>query len=199
MNEIQVKEEIQLIREMIEKTKMSGAKAWNYFFIWGVIGILGVFGMYVLVYFEKYNWIWIDWFVFVGIGVFLTLLFSAKQEKRQRTKTYAHIAISHLSIACGIAFCLVGFVFPLLELYPYGVIPVLISLIAGILTFGIGGIIEWNLLKWCGVTWWLGAVGMLFIHWHWRGLMFVSLLIIGYLVPGFVFRSEFKKSKKNAS
>jgi len=199
MNEIQAKEEIQLIREMIEKTKMSGAKAWKYFFIWGIIGILGVFGMYILVYFEKYNWIWINWFVFVGLGVFLTQLFREKEEKRQKTKTYAHIAISHLSFACGIAFCLVGFVFPLLELYPYGVIPVLISLIAGILTFGIGGIIEWNLLKWCGVFWWLGAVGMLFIHWHWRGLMFVPLLIIGYIIPGFVFRSEFKKSVKNAS
>ena len=193
MNEHEAKEEIRLIREMIEKTKLSSAKAWIYHFIWGVVGILGVVGMYLLVFLKRFSWIWVNWVVFVGIGVLLTLFLAAKQESRRGIKTYVHISIGHLCFACGIAFILTGFIFPLLGLYTYREITVLISLIAGILSFGIGGIVEWNLLKWCGVIWWLGAVGMVFIHWHYRGLLFIPLLIVGYLVPALIFRSQCRK------
>lgn len=200
MNELQAKEEIQFIREMIEKTKMITAGSWNYFLVWGIVAILAVIGMYVLVFFEKHNWIWLNWVVFVGIGIVLTIFYGVKQERLQEMKTYAQDAMGHLGFACGMAFILVGFIFPLLGLYSYGVIPVLISTIAGIFAFVTGGIFEWNLLKWCGAIWWLGALGMLFIHWHYRALLFVPLIIIGYLVPAIVLRSMYRKERaKSAS
>ena len=195
MNEMQVKEEIRLIREMIEKTKQTVADYWKIFFCWGLVGILGVVGMYALVFVERYEWIWFNWVVFVGLGVLYTMVYRFKKEELHKIRTYTATSISYLSIGCGIAFILVGFIFPLLDLYSWGVIPVLISLIAGILAFVEGGIIEWNLLKWCGVIWWLGAIGMVFIHENYRALFFVPLIIIGYLVPGFIFRSAYRKKQ----
>lgn len=112
------------------------------------------------------------------------------------TNTYAQIAIGHLSFACGIAFLLAGFVFPMLKLYSYEEIPIFISMIVGILLFVIGGIYEWNLLKWSALLWWLGSVGMIFIHWHYRALACVPLIILGYLVPGFILRSQYKKESR---
>jgi len=63
-------------------------------------------------------------------------------EKTSGATTYAQNAIAHLTFACGIAFGLAGFVFPILKLYTYREIPVVISMIVGILLFVIGGIKE---------------------------------------------------------
>lgn len=81
----------------------------------------------------------------------------------------------------------------MLKLYPWGVIPVLMSLMAGVLIFSLGGLFEWALLKWCGALFWVGALGMVFIHENYRALLFVPLIIFGYIVPALVLRSKYKK------
>ncbi|MCK4942545.1 MAG: hypothetical protein KAS65_03160 [Candidatus Aminicenantes bacterium] len=196
MNNNQVKDEIRLIREMIEKTKKIHAESWKFFFLWGIVVILGIMGMYALVFFKKFNLIWLNWFTFMGIGVIIQIFFIVKQEQSQEVKTYAHNAVAHLGFACGMAFMFTGFILPLLKIYSYGVIPIMVSVIAGIIIFTLGGIYEWNFLKWCGVIWWLGALGMVFVHWHYRTLIVAPLIIIGYLVPGFILHARYKKSKQ---
>ena len=193
MNNLQAKEEIRFIKEMIEKTKRDTAESWIFFFIWGVVIILAIIGNYVLVFIEKTSWIWLNWIVFMGIGVMYAMFYGIRMQKLQGIKTYAQTAVGYLCFACGMAFLLVGFIFPILNVYSYGVITLLISVIAGILVFVIGGIYEWSLLKWCGIIWWLGALGMILVHWHYRALLFIPLIIVGYLVPGFVLRSEYRK------
>ena len=196
MNQTQISEDIQLIRDMIEKTKEKAAESWKFFSVWGFLIIAAIVGHYALVYFEIFNVIWINWIVFMLVGVFLSIFYIGKKEKTSGATTYAENAIGHLSFACGIAFMLAGFVFPILKLYTYGEIPVVISMIVGILLFVIGGIYEWNLLKWSALLWWLGGVGMIFIHWHYRALACVPLIILGYLVPGFILRSQYKKESR---
>ena len=195
MNDLQAKDDIQFIQEMIERTRKITAGSWMFFLVWGIVAILGVAGMYVLEIFEKYSWIWLNWGVFVGIGVVFSIVYGKKIERLIGARTYAYITTGHLCFACGMAFCLVGFVFPALNLYSYGLIAVLISVIAGILVFTMGGIYEWNLLKWCGVIWWLGALGMVFIHENYRALLFVPLMIIGYIMPALVLRSMYRKER----
>ncbi len=196
MNQTQISEDIQLIRDMIEKTKEKAAESWKFFSFWGILIIAGIIGNYALVYFKKFSAIWINWIVFMLIGVFISIFYISKKEKSSGTRTYAQIAIGYLSFACGIAFILAGFVFPILKLYTFREIPVIISMIVGILLFVIGGIYEWKLLKWSALLWWLGSVGMIFIHWHYRTLVCVPLIILGYLVPGFILRSKYKKESR---
>jgi hypothetical protein len=193
MKEMQAKDEIRLIQEMIERTRKITAGSWMFFLVWGIVAILGVAGMYVLVFIEQYSWIWINWIVFMGTGVVFSIVYGKKHEKQQGARTYPTIATAHACYACGMAFLLVGFIFPLLKLYTWGLIAVFISLIAGVLAFTLGGIYEWNLLKWCGVIWWLGAIGMVFIHENYRALLFLPLLLIGYILPALVLRSMYYK------
>jgi hypothetical protein len=87
-----------------------------------------------------------------------------------------------------------------LNLYSWGLIPVLVALIAGVLVYIMGGIYEWNLLKWCGVVWWAGALGMIFLQEEYRAILFIPLILIGYIMPALALRSLYQKqSKKNAS
>jgi len=159
MTELQANEEIRFIREMIDRTRKITAGSWMFLLFWGVIAILAVAGMYVPVFLEKYTWIWLNWVAFVTVGIVFTMAYGAKLKRRTGVRTYAHIASAHLSIACGVAFVLVGFVFPLLKLYSWGLIAVFIALVAGILVFVMGGIYDWNLLKVCGALWWGGCCG----------------------------------------
>jgi len=195
MNDLQAKDEIRLIQEMIERTKKITAGSWMFFLVWGIVVILAIGGMYALVSIEEFSWIWLNWVVFVGIGVVFSIVYGKKLEKLEGARTYANIATDHACFACGIAFILVSFIFPLLKLYSWGLIPVLISMVAGILVFTLGGIFEWNLLKWCGVIWWLGAVGMIFVHENYRALLVIPLLLIGYIMPALVLRSMYQKQR----
>jgi hypothetical protein len=198
MNEVNANEEIRFIKEMIERTKEITAGSWMFFLIWGIIAILGVIGMYILVFVEMFSLIWLNWIVWVAIGIVFTVVYTAKMERRKEINSYVHKFTTHLSISCGIAFILVGFIFPLLKLYSWGLIAVFISLIAGILVFVMGGVYEWNLLKWCGVIWWAGAIGMVLIHENYRALLFIPLILIGYIMPALVLRSMYQKqSEKN--
>lgn len=200
MNDLQAKDEIRLIQEMIERTKKITAGSWMFFLVWGIVVILGIGGMYALVFIEEFSWIWLNWVVFVGIGVIFSIVYGKKFEKLEGARTYANIATDHVCVACGMAFILVSFIFPLLKLYSWSLIPVLISMVAGILVFTLGGIFEWNLLKWCGVIWWLGAVGMIFVHENYRALLAIPLLLIGYIMPALVLRSMYQKQRdENAS
>ncbi len=195
MNNMQAKDEIRLIQEMIERTKKITAGSWMFFLVWGLVVILGIGGMYALVSIEEFSWIWLNWVVFVGIGVIFSIVYGKKLEQLEGARTYANITTGHVCFACGMAFILVGFIFPLLKLYSWGLIPVLTSMVAGILVFTLGGIFEWNLLKWCGVIWWLGAVGMIFIHENYRALLVIPLLLIGYIMPALVLRSMYQKQR----
>jgi hypothetical protein len=193
MNELEAKEEIRLIQEMIQKTRQATAESGTLFFFWGIWVVLAIIGNYVLVFLEKYSWIWLNWTVFVVLGMIYSGFYSIRQEKRQAAATYVQMASRYLAIACAVGYVLLGLVFPLFNLYSYGVIPVLIAVMAGIELFGIGGIYEWNLLKWCAAVWWLGSLGMLLVHVYYRTLVFVPLIILAYLLPARVLRSKYLK------
>jgi hypothetical protein len=195
MNEDQARDEIRLIHQMIERTRRITAGSWMFFLVWGILAVLGVGGMYTLVLFEKYTWIWLNWIFFMGAGVLFSIAYGRRLERRSEAKTYSQIATAHLSVACGVAFFMVGFILPLLGLYDWGLIPILVSMVAGVFVFALSGIYEWNLLKWCGLVWWLGGLGMAFIHENYRGLMFVPLIVIGYILPALVLRSNCLKQR----
>lgn len=193
MEELNPEQEIRFIREMIERTRKITAGSWVFLLIWGIVPILGVAGMYVLVALKKYAWIWANWIFFIAVGIAFTLFLAFRVDRQAGLKTYAQKAAANLSYACAAAFILAGFVFPLLKLYSWGIIAVLMSLIAGVLIFSLGGLFEWALLKWCGTLFWLGALAMVFVHENYRALLFIPLILVGYLVPALVLRFRYQK------
>ena len=189
----EAQEEIRLIKEMVEKTRRSTSGSGFYLILWGILVIIAVAVMYLLVYLKQYNLIWIDWFLLMGLGVIITNIISHKAEKEMNYKTYAEENMKHLWFSCGVAFILTGFVFPIAGVYSTDVISILIATIAGVAVFVTGGIYEWNFLKWSGAVWWLSAVMMVFIHPHYRALLFIPATFFGYLLPGIIINRMCKK------
>lgn len=195
MNDVEVKDEIRVIREMLEKTKKATADSGAFFLTWGFLIILAVIGNYVLAFIEKYGLIWLNWIVFAAVGVVFSVVYWGRKEKARGVRTYAGAAAGNLGTACGISFMFVGLVFPAFKLYSWGVIALLVTTIYATLIFTLGGIFDWNLLKWCGAACWLVAIGMIFIPDVYRALAFVPLILVGYIVPGLIMRSQYRKEQ----
>jgi hypothetical protein len=196
MDEMQAKEEIRLIKAMLEKTKKATAESGTLFIVWGVLITLALVGNFVLAYFKKYDWEWLNWIAVTAAGWIYSVIYGIRKERREPVRTYIQTAARHLYFACGTAFLLVGIVFPALKVYSYEAIAILIAAVSGILFIVMGGIYEWPLLKWAGFLWWVGAVGMSFIKSDsGRILVFTILFIVAFLVPSFVLRAKYNKER----
>jgi len=195
MNELEAKEEIRIIREMLEKTRRSAADSGTFFLVWGFLLILAVVGNYALALAERYSWIWFNWILFPVIGVVFSCVYWGRRERKSGMKTYASTAAGYLGIGCGVAFFFLGIVFPAFRVYSWGVIGLLISAVWGTYLFTVGGIFDWGLLKWCGAISWAVALGMVFIDEKYRGLAFIPLILIGCIIPGFIMRSQYRRER----
>jgi hypothetical protein len=198
MDEQQARDDIKLIRDMLERTRRSTADSGTYFIGWGVWIILALVGNYALVYAHLFKWIWVNWAFFGFSGWVATVWYSIRRGRRERVRTFAQEAVAYFSFACGIGFALASFALPVLGVYEYGVIPIVVSLVSGVFLFGLGGIFRAKFLLAAGAAWWAGCIGLAFVPADWRGLSMVPLLIVGYLVPGLVFRARFRSDKKQA-
>ncbi|NOY77100.1 MAG: hypothetical protein GXO76_04445 [Calditrichaeota bacterium] len=194
MKSEQAVEDIQFIREMIEKTKKSTVIYGDYFITWGVLIILALLGNYVLAYLKEFQLIWANWVVFMGVGIVYSIIYPIKKKNKMHIRTYAGKTLANLWTACGVAFILTGFVFPLSGLYSYKLIPVLISTIAGVGTFVTGSIYDWSIFKWSGSFWWIGAVVMIFLPSQYYGLLLILLIGVGYLLPGIQLNRHYGES-----
>jgi hypothetical protein len=196
MDEMQAKEEIQLIKTMLEKTKRATAESGTLFMVWGVLIALALVGNYILVYFKKYDWEWLNWVAVTVIGWVYSIIYGIRKERKEPVRTYIQMSARHLYIACGAGFLFVGIALPALGVYSYEAITILIAVVSGILFFVMGGIYEWPILRWFGLLWWVGALGMSFIKGiGYRTLIFTVLFVACYLVPSFILRSKYKKER----
>ena len=195
MTEQQAREDIQIIKAMLEKTKKATAESGTLFIVWGVLITLALVGNYVLVYFKMYQWEWLNWTAMAVVGWVFSVVYGIRGERKEPAKTYIQIAARHLYFACGALFLLVGLAFPRIGIYSYEAISPLISAVTGVLFFVMGGLFEWPFLRWAGLVWWAGAVGMSFVPGNDRTLVFAGLFIAVYLVPSFILRSKFKKEQ----
>jgi len=195
MDEQQAREEIRLIKSMLEKTKKATAESGTLFIVWGILIAAALAGHYTLAYFHKYGWIWLNWVIIAGVGWIYSAVYGIRRERKEPVKTYIQTAARHLYFGSGVGFLLLGIIFPWLGAYSHEAIPVLMAAVNGILFFVMGGMFEWALIKWAGFLWWAGAVGMTFAKGNDRTLIFTVLFIGGYLIPAFILRSKFKKEQ----
>jgi len=183
MHEQDVRDEINVIKAMVEKSRRSTAESGGLFVFWGVLIIAAMAASIILEHFKVYHRIWIVWTAAVAIGWIYSFYFGIRRARSRKAETYAGISARYLGLACGMGFFLACFLFPVLKIYPTETIPMAFSLVAGILFFVLGGLFEWNMMKWIGLIWWLGSVGLGLIGEASRNLVFLGLFFVGYFIP----------------
>lgn len=198
MNEHDIREEIQIIRSMIEKTKRATAESAAIFVVWGVLISIALIGSFILGHLKLYKWEWLNWGGITVIGWIYSALYGIRRRRSAAVRTYVQNVGSHLYVSCGAGFLLVGLIFPAIGVYSYEAITVLISAMTGILFFVISGIFEWPVLKAIGLGWWAGAVGMSFLRPEARTLVYTILFVAGYLIPVVILHNKFRRERREA-
>jgi hypothetical protein len=198
MNQEEIRDEIRIIRSMIEKTRRATAESASLFIVWGVLISLALIGDFVLGCLKLYKWEWLNWAGISVLGWAYSVIYGIRRHKTAPVRTYAQNAGRHLYFACGAAFLLVGLAFPAIGVYSYEAITVLISAVTGVLFFVMGGIFEWPFLRAVGLGWWAGAIGLSFLGPEARTLVYTALFVAGYLVPVIILQARYKRERRTA-
>lgn len=202
MNHNQVQQEISIIKEMIEKTRRETAESGHFFIIVGILSIISTIVIGFLEINRLNHFVLPTLIIFVVIMVIAGFIIGYKDEKKEKVKTYAKTIFGNLWLACGIPGLMVLFLFPLLKVYPWQLVPVLASLIMGIGLFTTGAIYDLRFIQWCSVAWWVGAFMMAILEGHRfpKLSIMITCLIIGFILPGYILNKKYKnRSKENGS
>ena len=193
MNEIEVKENLEVIRSMIEETKKATAYSGAIYIAWGAVTLLAILGTYLLVVLELYRYIWMNWILFMALGLVYSLYHGVTLKRKALVTTFSGKILGHTWFACGMSLLILAFVAPLAGLYPGQMVPAVVATVIGIGYFITAELIQWKLLFWLAILWWVGGAGMMFLKTESILLVFAFLMSLGYLIPGFILRANYKK------
>jgi lysylphosphatidylglycerol synthetase-like protein (DUF2156 family) len=193
MNEKEAQENLEVIRKMIEETKKGVTGSGHMYIFWGVITLLAVLVTYVLAFFEFYQYILINWLVLMSLGFAYSIYRGITRERKAKVTTFSDRAMGYTWFGCGITLMILGFIAPLAGVYSGHMIPAVIAVVIGSACFITGRLYEWKLLTWASLLWWGGGVAMMVLKSESRFLIFPFLIIVGYLIPGFILRANYKK------
>ncbi len=196
MNEIQLQQEISLIRNMIEKTKQETAESGYLFITLGIIWVLVTLTIGILEMNALYHLIWPVLITALILTIVVALMIGLREGKKERVESYPRKIFSAVWISVAIPAILVSFVFPFTDVYETHLVPVFVSPILGIGFFLTGIIYESKMIQYCSLSWWIGAVLMAYLGGYARLYIMVGILIIGYILPGVLLNIQYKRKRR---
>jgi hypothetical protein len=107
--EFSPEESLQLIRQMISKTRHSVAMDSFYFLFWGWLVFLCCVGQYVLKVYWDFPQHYYVWFL-MPVGGVISGIYSYRQARKQQVVTYVHSALSYLWVGLAISFIVLAYV-----------------------------------------------------------------------------------------
>ena len=199
MDQNHIQEELTIIKNMIDKTRRETSESGNFFIAIGIYGIISTFAIAAMEeIFKLYNYILPALIGNIVLAAAVAYFFISRAEKKEKVKTYAKTVFIDTFFACGITAIMIMFLFPITKVYPFHLIPVLISLVFGITAFVSGSIFELQSLKWCSIAWWGGACLMAYAE---RGMLrayiFMAIILFGWILPGLIMNRNYKNHKRS--
>lgn len=183
---------LSVIHSMIEKAKNQFSENGHLYLLWGWVVFVCSIAQFVLlkiVQYEKHYYVWMAcWFAFA-----YQLIYLRKQQRRQRTKTYADRMIGFIWFSFIILMMLVGFSLGRAagEHYYKLFSPVFLAMY-GVPTFLSGIFLQFRPLIIGGIGCWLLSVLAHFIPYDYQLLMLAAAMIIAWIIPGYILRSKYK-------
>jgi hypothetical protein len=186
-------ESLQLIGQIISKTRRNFKLASVYFILWGWIMVIASLACFSLVEYmlgrHQYTYInlgaWLAWIIPIFAGILIDMAYlRPKYVKVEKAKTQIGKIIKILWYANAIAIMIGCFVSYKMHFYPSP----LILLIIGISTFVTGYIINYRPVIIGGIIFWLASILSVFIAPDYQLILFAISIFSGYLVPGYMLK-----------
>ena len=178
-------ESLKVNQSMLQKTKQDIRGNDIYFLMWGWITFIACTGQFVLkniVHYEKHYRVW--WLTFVG--AILSIVFSIKQGKSRKVRTYIDESMSFLWTGMGISFFVLSMLFVKIG-WNQPVFPFFI-LLYGLGTFISGCLLRFKPFIIGGILAWLIAIASAYMSYDFQILMGGCAIMVSYIIPAYILR-----------
>lgn len=188
------KESLHLIQQMIQVAKEEHRENGDGWLIWGWLLFLASISSAILAYVEIRGYIAWIWSGILVIGLVIYLVFHVLTRRDERVKTYVQELLDRIGAGFFISlFAIVAAGFILNSSYSFGYYYILYAF----WMFIHGSAIRFRPLIIGAYVNWLAAIAIFLLH-DLAQIMAVSAIavLIGYLIPGYMLRAEYRKKMR---
>jgi hypothetical protein len=166
--------------------------------LWAWLVIAASIGMYVFAIFKLGSYAWTPWLL-MPIGGIATIILVRKRRKTQRAKSFIDRISSLIWLIFGVNAFIIGIVFSFF--WGFFITPIIL-LMLGIASTIDGVVLKFNPMIIGGIlciliAWFTFAWIMFLPHVSYSVLMNIPALILTNLIPGYILKAEFNKSKSH--
>jgi hypothetical protein len=179
-------ESLDIIKNMITKTQRQYSDDSFYYIMWGWLVLIASIMHFVFIQLNVVQAPMV-WFL-MPIGGVVSMIYGAKQSKKEKVKTHVNTFMGYLWSAMVISMIIVLAMGFRLEDKTY---PVLI-LIYGIGTFVSGGLLNFKPLIIGGIICFILSVVSFFLIFEYQLLFIALAMLVSYIVPGHLLKAKFK-------
>ncbi len=185
--ELKPEESLQIIENMIQRTKSNLHDSSFYFLLWGWVILIGLVGQLIIKYFTSYPKPYIMWLVVIP-GMIASAVYGYRHGKKNSSITHLDKVNGMVWFSFFVSYVLI---LVLMKEINYKA-DLVIYLLAGNATFLTGIIIKFKPLVLGGIVFWIGTLCYLFIPNNYMEFISPLVIIFGYLVPGYLLQSQNK-------
>ena len=185
--EFNEQESLTVILNMINAVKAGFYDNSFYFLLWGWLVFIASITNYVLLVTGQPN-AEIAWML-MPLGGIVTAIYSYRQKKQQRVKTYVDEFMKYVVTAFLVSMLIV--LFSMQKLGP-NTYPMLL-LVYGIWLYISGGTIKFKPLMAGGIINWAFAVGSMFVDFKMQLLFLAMAVLLGYIIPGHLLNRKYNQ------
>ncbi|MES2881510.1 MAG: hypothetical protein V4676_05130 [Bacteroidota bacterium] len=177
-----------LIQSMITKTRSSLSENRIYFLLWGWVTFLCITFQFLLKVWLQYPRHYLVWLLTIPTAI-ITIVYSARQEKKLRVKTYLGQSMGYLWTGIGISFSILSIIVSnlpggWLNGWPFFI------LFYALGTFISGKLLAFKPLIIGGIFNWVLCVVCIFLPYDYQLLLAALAVLTSYIIPGHLLRSN---------
>lgn len=180
-------ESLRIIHEMISAAKNDVKADAFIFLLWGWLVFVASIAQFILIVLDKeynsYPW------MLMPLGGIITVVYSIRQGKKDRTKTNVTESLKYTWIAFTAALLIIMFFNSMTFLQ---VLPC-IMVLYGMGLFLSGGALKFKPLIWGGIFCWICAIAGFEVQNKYQLLILATAVFGGYIVPGYLLQMNNKK------
>jgi hypothetical protein len=178
-------ESLEVISEVIRKTKENFKEQSFYFTLWGWLIALASLLFFLLQY-TAFQYYFLPFPVLVTTGIITTLILQSKRKLISGTETHLSYFFSRLWLVLGIGFIVIVFINVSQKLPPF----TYTLLLAGIGTLISGLIMRFTPLITGGILFFVSSIVCVYLPNEYKPLLSCIAIIAGYLIPGYLLKSS---------
>lgn len=196
--EMNEKQALLLIEEMINKAKSEIKDNGFFFLFWGWLVFIAAIINYYLLMFTDVEFHSVSWAVMMPLGGFITVIASLREKRKKvRVKTYIDDLMKYMVRAFAISLFVVCFAMPFgnqwKAFYPT------IMIVYSVWLYVSGGMLKFKPLIWGGMlNWVLAAIGYIFPSTQLHLILIAAAVMGGYIIPGHLLHKRFKQDVQGA-